>query len=133
MRKLIHVSGKRKSAVARATVKEGKGIVKINNINLEVYSSRLARMKIQEPLILAGQLASTVDISVQVDGGGMISGADAVRLAIGRGLAKYFEKEDLKQTFLDYDRMLLVADVRHKETCKPNDSKARAKRQKSYR
>ena len=40
---------------------------------------------------------------------------------------------ELKKAFLSYDRGLLVADTRRKETYKPGDSKARAKRQKSYR
>ena len=43
------------------------------------------------------------------------------------------EKADLRKAFLSYDRTLLVADVRRKEQRKPNDSKARAARQKSYR
>ena len=85
----------------------------------------------QEPLILAGDLAKKVDITVRISGGGINGQADACRLAIARALVQFDEK--LKKTFNDYDRLLLVADVRRKEVCKPNDSKARAKRQKSYR
>jgi len=48
-------------------------------------------------------------------------------------LVKYSGSKVLEKTFGDYDRQLLVADIRHKEQRKPNDSKARANRTKSYR
>ncbi|MFQ5475232.1 MAG: 30S ribosomal protein S9, partial [Candidatus Nanoarchaeia archaeon] len=92
---------------------------------------QMLRMKLMEPLVLAGDKAKEVNINVRTHGGGMTGQADAARLAIARALAEYHKK--LKDVFLDYDRTLLVADSRRKETCKPNDSKARAKRQKSYR
>ena len=133
MSKIVNTSGKRKLSIARATIKEGKGRVKINHRSLDVYSPRLAQLKIKEPLILSGDLANSVDITVSLCGGGVMSGAEAARLAIARGLVEYSGDESLKERFLSYDRTLLVADVRYKETCKPNDSKARAKRQKSYR
>ncbi len=129
--KIVNASGKRKSAIARATLMEGKGIVRINSINLDVYSPKMYQMKIKEPLILAEENAKKVDISVNVFGGGQSSQADASRLAIGKALIKF--QPSLKKTFLNYDRALIVADIRRKEAYKPNDSKARAKRQKSYR
>ncbi len=128
---VIHTSGKRKTAVARATLSSGKGRVQVNKIPLAVYATRQLRLKINEPLLLIGKKAEKVDVQVSVHGGGVTSQADAARLAIGRALASW--DETLKQTLEDYDRLLLVADVRRKETCKPNVSKARAKRQKSYR
>lgn len=129
---VIHVSGTRKRAVARATLKEGKGDVRINNISLEHITPRITRMRIQEPLILAGNTAKKVDIRVNVFGGGVTSQADAARLAIARALVEHTPA--LKETFLNYDRNLLVADVRRKEESKPGrHGKARAKRQKSYR
>ncbi|MBT3450520.1 30S ribosomal protein S9 [archaeon] len=131
MKKSIHTQGKRKRAIARATINPGKGKVKINGEALENYSTELLRLKVKEPLILADNIAKKVDISVNVNGGGVNGQADAIRLAIARGLVVY--DESLKKTFTEYDRLLLVADIRRKEVCKPNDSKARAKRQKSYR
>lgn len=131
-KKIINTSGKRKSAVARATVKEGKPFVKINNVSLDVFEPNMAKLRIQEPLLLAGEVSKKLSISVNVHGGGVSSQADAARLAIAKALAEY--NEGLRQVFLDYDRQLLVADVRRKETRKPNShGKARAKRQKSYR
>ncbi|NQV08948.1 30S ribosomal protein S9 [Candidatus Woesearchaeota archaeon] len=131
--KTIHVSGKRKRAIARATIKQGHGKVRINNQLLVNTSPKMAQMKLQEPLILAGEDANHVDIDVNVTGGGTMGQADASRLVIAKALVAWTKDKNLENKFLKYDRHLLVADVRRKETRKPNDSKARAKRQKSYR
>ncbi|HLC65007.1 MAG TPA: 30S ribosomal protein S9 [Candidatus Nanoarchaeia archaeon] len=131
--KTILTSGKRKRSIARVTLRDGKGRVRINRFLLDAYEPMMYRLKIQEPLILAGDVSSKVDIDVNVNGGGMSSQADASRLGIAKALVQYAKGEKLRETFLNYDRTLLVADVRRKEVCKPNDSKARAKRQKSYR
>ena len=132
MVKIIHCAGKRKSAIAKVTLKPGKGVVRINNQLLDNYEPKLARLRLQEPLILAGDNAQNVDITVRVSGGGYSAQAEAARLAIARALVQSSKK--LERVFLNYDRHLLVADVRRKETCKPNrHGKARAKRQKSYR
>ncbi|MBN2142536.1 30S ribosomal protein S9 [Candidatus Woesearchaeota archaeon] len=130
--KRITTQGKRKRAIARATIKPGRGRVTINRVDLDVYEPRLYRLRILEPVILAGEVGMQVDINVVVTGGGQSSQADAARLAIGKALAAYHPK--LKKVLLDYDRQLLVADVRRKEARKPGrHGKARAKRQKSYR
>lgn len=129
--KVIHTKGKRKKAIARATLIPGKGRVRINGQSLEHFSSNYLRLRISEPLLLAGEMVKAFDVMVTVNGGGANGQADASRLAIGRALVEQDPK--LKKAFEEYDRLLLVADVRRKETRKPNDSKARAARQKSYR
>ena len=129
--KVIQKAGKRKTAIARATMKPGKGLVRVNYQTLENYRPEIAKLKISEPLLLAGNISSKYNISVSVNGGGWQSQAEAVRLAISRCLMEADGK--LKNKFLEYDRTLVVADTRRKEACKPNDSKARSKRQKSYR
>ena len=129
--KNIQTKGKRKRSIARATVKEGKGIVMINGRLLQHYSENVLMLRMSEPLLLAGDVAKAVDVHVSVNGGGVNGQADASRVAIARALVQYDDK--LKKVFDDYDRLLLVADVRRKEVRKPNDSKARAARQKSYR
>ena len=132
MAKIIHQSGKRKRAVARATLKPGTGKIRINSQLLDVYGSKLARLRLKEPLILAGDVSLAVNIDVNVAGGGCNSQAEAARLAIARALVKHSKK--LEKVFLNYDRHLLVADVRRKEASKPNcRGQARAKKQKSYR
>lgn len=133
MKEAIHISGKRKHAVARATLKPGKGIIRINSQRLEVYSPEIARIKIMEPLQLAGDVAKKVNININVFGGGWQAQSEAIRLAIAKSLVEFTKSKELKKTFLDYDKHLIVADVRRNESHKPNDSKPRRKRQKSYR
>lgn len=130
MNKTIQSSGKRKTAIARATLSKGTGAVYIDGKSLEIFQPKLSREKIREPLRLAKH--SDVDIKVSLMGGGISSQAEAARLSISRALVEHNKAN--KQVFLDYDRALLVADVRRKESGKPNShGKARSKRQKSYR
>lgn len=132
--KNIHASGKRKTAIARATLRQGNGLVIINNIPIDFIHPKMPRLKLREPLILAGDVANKVDIDVNVVGGGVTSQAEASRLAIAKALVDFTKSDKLKETFLNYDRNLLVADVRRKETAKPNrHGQARSKVQKSYR
>lgn len=132
--KVAHASGKRKSAVARATIISGKGVIRINSRPLDLYSPEIAQLRIKEPIIMAGPIITKININVNVKGGGWSSQAEAIRLAIARALVQYTGSEELKKKYLEYDRHLLVADTRRKEPRKPmTHSRARAKRQKSYR
>lgn len=130
--KISHESGTRKKAVARATLRAGTGRVRINNMLLDFIEPRLSRLKIQEALQIAGEAAKNVDIDVNVFGGGTNGQAEASRVAICRTLVDFDKK--LQKVFMEYDRQLLVADVRQKEPRKPNTAgNARSKVQKSYR
>lgn len=129
----VNTSGKRKTAIARATVKKGKGLIRINNTPLTLYQPEIARWKILEPITLSGDISSTVNIDVNVQGGGFMSRANAIRTAIARGLVIYSGDANLKSKYLSYDRSLLVNDSRRKETKKQLGRGARKKRQKSYR
>ena len=130
--KTIHQSGTRKTAVARATLTHGAGVVRVNSQLVSSMPQNIFRAKIEEPLLIAGDVAKKVNINVNVYGGGNNSQAEAVRLAIAKTLAQFDKK--LHPKYLEYDRAFTVADVRRKETHKPNcHGKARAKRQKSYR
>ena len=130
----INTSGKRKRAVARATLKQGNGLVTINCVPIDFVEPKMSRLKAMEPLILAGDVSGKVDINVSVRGGGISSQAEASRLAIAKALVDFAKNDKLKETFLAYDRNLLVADVRRKEPAKPNrHGQARSHVQKSYR
>ncbi len=130
---VIQASGFRKTSVARANIVKGSGSLKINNQTVEEFNnSVLYQLKIKEPLIISG-LSSKYDVKVSVFGGGVSSQVDAIRQSIARALVEIEGSEDLKKQFVDYDRALIVSDTRFKETKKPNNSHARAKRQKSYR
>lgn len=132
-KKVVNTSGKRKTAIARATVQKGNGLVRINKKPVEIYEPEIARWKILEPIQIADNYIKTVNIDVDVKGGGFMSQANAVRTAIAKGLVDYTNDPSLKLAFLDHDRSLLVSDSRRKEPKKPLGRGARKKRQKSYR
>jgi small subunit ribosomal protein S9 len=131
--KVATASGKRKTAIARATVMRGKGRVRVNHTPVEIMTPELVRLKIMEPLRLAGKRIETLDIDVNVQGGGIMGQADAVRTAIARGLVQYTGDQELEAIYRDYDRTLMVPDTRRKLPKKPLGRGARKKRQKSYR
>ena len=129
----IVVTGKRKTAIARAIVKPGNGIVRVNRIPIEVYSSEVARLKIMEPLELTSDVRKQVDIDVSVHGGGLMGQAEAARSSIARGLANWFKSVKVRRLLTDYDRSMLAGDTRRKEMKQFGGSGARTRRQKSYR
>jgi small subunit ribosomal protein S9 len=134
MTRTILTSGKRKTAIARAVVKPGKGRILLNRVPIELYQPELTKMKLMEPLVLAGdELRNSVDIKIRVQGGGFMSRAEAARTAIARGLVAWSESEELRRRMADYDRSMLVGDFRRKEPKKAGAKGARAKYQKSYR
>lgn len=133
--KIVVASGKRKTSIARAVIKPGEGRVWINGVPLEIYPVEMAREKIAEPLHLVGNLAKLVDIKVNVKGGGVMSQAEACRIAIARGLVEYFSefRESLERIFKEYDRTMLSGDPRQTEPEKWGRYSARRRWQKSYR
>jgi len=130
----IIASGKRKTAIARAVAEKGDGKVTINNQNYEQLSF-LRKLMIEEPLKIAKEILGKLsyNVKVNVKGGGQEARIEASRLAIAKVLVEITKSKKLEKAYLDYDRNLLVADTRRKETCKPGISKARKKRQKSFR
>ncbi len=130
-----HTNGKRKTAKARATVKEGEGTLRIDSQPLNTWPEMQQR-NIKEPLVIAGEeIVGDLEINVSVNGGGKSSQAEAIRMAIARGLVEHTGSDDLERDFRDYDRNMMVEDPRRTETRKPSQSSkgARHKQQKSYR
>ena len=133
MKKIIN-SGKRKRAVARAVIEEGHGNVFINKKD---YSSLnfFDKLKISEPLRIAESILGKLNFNVYISvrGGGEKGQIGAARIALAKSIVEFTKSKEIEKAFLEYDRNLLVADVRRKEPYKPGDSKARSRRQKSYR
>lgn len=134
MKEKIITSGKRKAAVARAVITDGKGNIKINKKSYTTLGI-FDRLKIEEPLRITEKITGKInfDVSIVVRGGGEKSQVEASRLALARAIVEYTKSSEVENAFWDYDKNLLVADVRRKEAYKPGDSKARSKRQTSYR
>ncbi|OGJ13375.1 30S ribosomal protein S9 [Candidatus Pacearchaeota archaeon RBG_19FT_COMBO_34_9] len=133
MSKIIS-SGKRKRAIAKAVLEEGEGRVWINKQDYKTIHF-FDRLKMEEPLRIAENILGKLnfDVSISVKGGGEKGQIEAARVALAKVISQFAKSEELTKAFMDYDRNLLVADVRRKETYKPGDSKARSRRQKSYR
>ncbi|WP_232702273.1 30S ribosomal protein S9 [Halobacterium wangiae] len=131
---VTNTSGKKKTAVARATVSDGKGRVRINSTPVELVEPEMSRMKMLEPFRIAGEdLRDGVDVDIDVSGGGFAGQADAVRTAIARGLVEHLGDAELRDAYREFDRSLLVNDVRQSESKKWGGPGARARYQKSYR
>jgi len=131
--RVVLATGKRKAAVARATVRKGMGLVRYNDRPLELVEPELIRQKVQEPLLMVGDRTKNLDISVQTSGGGFIGQASAARTAVARGLLAWLEDDQLREMFKHYDRSLVVNDPRRKLPKRPGGRGARKRRQKSYR
>lgn len=132
--KKVYASGKRKSAVARAIIKTGNGKITFNGKNYETLQM-FDKLKLAEPLKITEHVLGKIDFDVKltVKGGGEKGQIDAARLSMAKAIIDYTKSEELRQAFLQYDRNLLVADIRRKEAYKPGDSKARSMRQSSKR
>ena len=136
----VNTSGKRKTAVARATVRKGQGRVRVNGEPIHIMGPSLAQRKALEPVQIAEAMnrLGDVDVYVDVEGGGQMGQVDAIRTAIARGLVKWNggaegDDEELRVEYLRFDRSLLVNDPRRKEPKHQMGRGARKKWQKSYR
>jgi len=131
---VTNTSGKKKTAIARATVRDGEGRVRVDSKPVELAEPELARLKMLEPFRIAeDDLRDSVDVEVDVEGGGVMGQADAARTAIARGLVDHTNDAELRDAFMEFDRSLLVNDVRQSEAKKWGGPGARARYQKSYR
>ncbi|MBI2076162.1 MAG: 30S ribosomal protein S9 [Candidatus Aenigmarchaeota archaeon] len=129
-KKIIIALGTRKKSIARAVLREGSGKVRINSVLIDLVEPRYKQMRIKEALLLAGDVAKTVDINVSVSGGGVWGQADASRNAIANALVSWRKDDSLKRAYLEYDRSLLIPDARRTEPHKPSRSSAGPRRTK---
>ena len=125
--------GKRKTSKARVVLTEGKGRIRVNNTPIDFYQPLIAREKIIESVMVAGETADNIDIKVKVHGGGFMSQAEAVRMGIAQGFVKWTRGKKMRTAYLAYDRTMLAGDSRRKEPKKFGGPGARRKKQKSYR
>ncbi|TFG10775.1 30S ribosomal protein S9 [Candidatus Thorarchaeota archaeon] len=131
--RVVVTTGKRKTSLAKATVKDGSGRIRINGQPLEIYQPEIARFRIMEPLVLFGEDWKRYDIKVRVQGGGFMGQADAIRMAVATGLIRMSQDFEARSKMLDHDRTMLVGDPRRTEPKKFGGPSARSRYQKSYR
>jgi len=151
--KIQMVSGKRKTAVAKVKITQGGTEITFNHLPINELPL-FHKLTLLEPIrIYERTIKQPINHSLQITtkSGGKEAQIQAARLALAKALLEISKSEatpvakardlqstiskseELRKAFLTYDRNLIVPDFRRKEACKPGDSKARAKRQKSYR
>jgi len=121
--------GKRKKAVAWASIRPGKGIIMFNSRPVESVENETMRLLLKEPLMLSGDAWKNFNISVRTKGGGILGQAQAARQAIARGLVDMLGS-NMKKIFMEYDRNILVYDPRRTEPHKPPRSSQGPRRYK---
>ena len=124
-----YATGRRKTSSARIYLSSGKGNIKVNDRDLDVYFGRkVAQMLVMQPLEMT-ELTGKVDINIKVKGGGSFGQAGAIRHGISRALISYDEelRSQLKSAGL------LTRDPRKVERKKPGLVKARKSKQFSKR
>jgi small subunit ribosomal protein S9 len=124
-----YATGRRKTSSARIYLSSGKGNIKVNDRDLDVYFGRkVAQMLVMQPLEMT-ELTDKVDINIKVKGGGSFGQAGAIRHGISRALISYDEelRPQLKSAGL------LTRDPRKVERKKPGLVKARKSKQFSKR
>ena len=127
---VINALGRRKAAIARVYVSQGKGNITINNRPLQEYfASELLQYVVKQPLMVTENLEN-YDIKVNLDGGGTKGQAEALRLAIARALCK-IDEEAFRPTLKSNG--FLTRDARIVERKKPGRPGARKRFQFSKR
>eukprot|EP01121_Diplochlamys_sp_Union-15-3_P007162 TRINITY_DN1799_c0_g1_i2.p1 TRINITY_DN1799_c0_g1~~TRINITY_DN1799_c0_g1_i2.p1 ORF type:complete len:147 (-),score=35.59 TRINITY_DN1799_c0_g1_i2:41-481(-) len=140
-KRVVQTFGKKKTAIAVAYVTDGKGMIRVNGQNWTLVTPEILRYKLFEPVLLLGNdKFKDIDIRIRVKGGGHVSQIYAIRQCIAKAVVAWYQKyvdesakKEIKETLLNYDRGLLVADPRRAEPKKFGGRGARSKYQKSYR
>ncbi len=128
-------SGKRKTAIAKIRLKQGEGKILFNMLP-HTELGLFQKLALSEPIRIYQQELGEIpkiDFYIKTHGGGKEAQIQAARLALARALLHVSGSDVLKKAYVKYDRNIIVQDARRKEAYKPGDSKARARRQKSYR
>ncbi len=130
-------SARRKMAIARARLIPGTRSITFNDFDISTVKPKEFREMILEPVNMSSmtrEVADKSNIRIYVTGGGSSGQAQAARSALAKVIMKASSSSDaVKKMYMDYDRNLLVDDVRQVEPKKYKGPKARARFQKSYR
>ncbi len=135
-KKPVLAKGKRKRAVARATLLPGSGNITVNGVGIDLLKPKEVRELILESIRIskaANDIAKVSDIQINVYGGGVSGQAQASRTALAKVITAASGSDSLRSLYMTYDRTLLIDDYRRVEPKKFLGPKARAKFQKSYR
>lgn len=133
---VVVARGKRKRAIARASMSGGSGRIMINGVSAQLIKPKEIRDLILEPIIISKKVTDLMkdyDVKINVYGGGIMGQAQASRTALAKAIVETTKNEGLKRAYMLYDRSILVEDHRRVEPKKFGGPKARARNQTSYR
>ena len=133
---VVFVKSKRKSAIARASAKQGTGKIRVNGYDVNTFEPVELKALMLEPLSVSVDTynqAEQMSISINVHGGGQSAQAQAIRSAIAKSIVAMSGSESIKKDYMRFDRFMLIDDTRRVEPKKFRGPKARARFQKSYR
>jgi small subunit ribosomal protein S9 len=126
---IIKTIGRRKTSIARVYTQPGKGVIRVNDRELnEYFKSEILQTTVKQALAISKQ-EGNYDVTVNVEGGGVKGQAEAIRLGIARAMVKVSDenKPALRK------EGLMTRDSRMVERKKPGRRKARRKFQFSKR
>ncbi len=126
---VLNAIGRRKKAVARVYLSEGKGEITVNKKDYKEYFTTATLHYVVQQAFELTETQSKFDIKATIDGGGITGQAEALRLAISRALLQI----DPEYRALLKPKGLLRRDPRMVERKKPGQKKARKKFQFSKR
>ncbi len=135
-KKVVVARGKRKRAVARASMYSGRGLITINGVSALLIKPKEIRDLILEPIIISkkvSDLMKNYDVKINVYGGGIMGQAQAARTALANAIVDTTQNDGLRRAYMIYDRSILIEDHRRVEPKKFGGPKARARNQTSYR
>lgn len=128
------VKSLRKKAKARCLVKKGTGKIFVNKTSIDVLFTGYKKETILEPANILPENFQKLDFFVNVSGGGISGQIRAIRSCVAKGILEANNnKEELREKLINYDRHLIVDDVRQKEAKKQLGPGARSKKQHSKR
>ena len=105
----VQTFGRKKTAIAVAQCKEGRGLIKVNGVPLELVQPEIMAFKLFEPILLLGkEKYLKVDIRIRVRGGGHTAQVFAIRQAIAKSLVAYYQKCKFLLTFVPYCFSIIV-------------------------
>lgn len=124
--KILHTVGKRKTSIARVTLKlknyeksDDRPKIRINSIPFEYWGTETLRWKIKEVFEISSDLTKELlpqyEIKVNVNGGGIVSQAEAIRQAVAKALLKLVKNKKLEEIFYSFDPWLVKRDYRMNE------------------
>jgi small subunit ribosomal protein S9 len=134
MVKNYFVKSSRKKARARCLVKKGSGKIIINKTPVDVLFSGYKKEIVLEPTKIVPDKYEKLDFFINVCGGGVSGQLQTIRSCIAKGILEANNnKEEIREKFINYDRHLIVDDVRQTESKKQLGPGARSKKQHSKR